>query len=283
MEFVTDVGGTSITGRPCHRLRVDACPIDAGPAHPDGRRGSCLSESRLPEQRPTSCLGCSQTEYRLVPEPTPRSRASRADLIDYNVVALVLTELAPRNRGPPPASSPTLDRPILTELAALPGVSWIGSLPQTLNDEASGIIGVTAANSGYDGTGQIIAITDTGIGDGTSTGAHRDIPSNCRHPRRPRFWLLDADGPRTSIQATAPTSRVRIWLWNGDGAEGLPDDSTALARSSPMATRASTSTSKTYLMTHSGTGPASIRPTSTASTSTARFRPIRRCGTTPTC
>ena len=30
---------------------------------------------------------------------------------------------------------------------------------------------------GYDGSTQIVAVADTGLGDGTTTGAHRDIPA----------------------------------------------------------------------------------------------------------
>jgi hypothetical protein len=48
-----------------------------------------------------------------------------------------------------------------------------------LNDTASDIIGATIANSrGYDGSSQIAAVSDTGLGGGTTTTAHPDIPSS---------------------------------------------------------------------------------------------------------
>ncbi|MCI0550486.1 MAG: S8 family serine peptidase [Anaerolineae bacterium] len=48
-----------------------------------------------------------------------------------------------------------------------------------LNDSARDIIGATVANSrGYDGSTQIAAVSDTGIGGGTTTTAHPDIPSS---------------------------------------------------------------------------------------------------------
>ena len=48
-----------------------------------------------------------------------------------------------------------------------------------LNDGARDIIGATVANSrGYDGSSQIAAVSDTGIGGGTTTTAHPDIPSS---------------------------------------------------------------------------------------------------------
>ncbi len=47
------------------------------------------------------------------------------------------------------------------------------------NDTSRDIIGATIANSrGYDGSTQTVAVADTGIGGGTTTTAHRDIPSN---------------------------------------------------------------------------------------------------------
>jgi serine protease AprX len=47
------------------------------------------------------------------------------------------------------------------------------------NDASRDIIGATVANSrGYDGSTQTVAIADTGLGGGTTTTAHRDIPSS---------------------------------------------------------------------------------------------------------
>lgn len=48
-----------------------------------------------------------------------------------------------------------------------------------LNDSAGDSIGAIAANArGYDGSSQIAAVADTGIGGGTATTAHPDIPSS---------------------------------------------------------------------------------------------------------
>ena len=47
------------------------------------------------------------------------------------------------------------------------------------NDSARDIIGATIANGrGYDGSSQIAAVSDTGIGGGTATTAHPDIPAS---------------------------------------------------------------------------------------------------------
>ncbi|HXF86427.1 MAG TPA: S8 family serine peptidase [Anaerolineales bacterium] len=47
------------------------------------------------------------------------------------------------------------------------------------NDTGRNIIGANVANArGYDGSTQIVAVSDTGIGGGTATTAHRDIPAS---------------------------------------------------------------------------------------------------------
>lgn len=66
-------------------------------------------------------------------------------------------------------------------LAAHAAIAWVGPLriPRTHNESAGGIIGTTAAiSAGYDGAGQIVAVADTGLGDGTTGGAHTDIPAS---------------------------------------------------------------------------------------------------------
>src|SRR5512142_3141901 len=47
------------------------------------------------------------------------------------------------------------------------------------NDAADDIIGAAVANSrGYDGSSQIAAVADTGLGGGTAATAHADIPAS---------------------------------------------------------------------------------------------------------
>ncbi|MDH4308138.1 MAG: S8 family serine peptidase [Acidimicrobiia bacterium] len=73
------------------------------------------------------------------------------------------------------------DRQSILRLAGAAGIAGIeGFAPrQTRNDQGGGvIIGAAAAEAaGYDGTGQIVAVADTGLGGGTAATAHRDIPS----------------------------------------------------------------------------------------------------------
>lgn len=65
-------------------------------------------------------------------------------------------------------------------IAHVADVAWIENyvLPIKHNEYGGGvIIGANTANSnGYDGSTQIAAVADTGLGDGTPAGAHPDIP-----------------------------------------------------------------------------------------------------------
>ncbi len=67
-------------------------------------------------------------------------------------------------------------------IARVTDVAWIEnySLPEKHNDYGGGVImGSNIANAnGYDGSTQIAAVADTGLGDGTPGGAHPDIPAS---------------------------------------------------------------------------------------------------------
>src|SRR4029077_13789316 len=69
----------------------------------------------------------------------------------------------------------------LNALAKLADVAWIENYALNVkhNDYGGGvIIGSAIANTnGYDGSTQIAAVADTGLGDGTKNGAHPDIPA----------------------------------------------------------------------------------------------------------
>ncbi len=70
----------------------------------------------------------------------------------------------------------------LKAVARVLDVAWVErfSFHQKHNEYGGGaIIGATVANtSGYDGSTQIAAVADTGLGDGTAAGAHPDIPAS---------------------------------------------------------------------------------------------------------
>lgn len=67
-------------------------------------------------------------------------------------------------------------------IAQVTDVAWVENfdLKETHNDSGAGVIigGNTANANGYDGSSQIAAVADTGLGDGTTSGAHRDIEAN---------------------------------------------------------------------------------------------------------
>jgi subtilisin family serine protease len=74
------------------------------------------------------------------------------------------------------------DRAQIEAVARVPDVAWIEpyTVYQTHNEYGGGQIigGVIANTRGYDGSTQITAVADTGLGGGTPTTAHRDIPSS---------------------------------------------------------------------------------------------------------
>lgn len=71
------------------------------------------------------------------------------------------------------------DQARLNAVANVLDVAWVENftLHQKHNEYgAGGILGATTANnSGYDGSTQIAAVADTGLGDGTPAGAHADL------------------------------------------------------------------------------------------------------------
>ena len=68
------------------------------------------------------------------------------------------------------------------EIANVLDVAWMEPyvLPEKHNEYAAGVIlGANTANaSGYDGSSQIAAVADTGLGGGTAATAHPDIPAS---------------------------------------------------------------------------------------------------------
>ena len=70
----------------------------------------------------------------------------------------------------------------LQDVAQISDVAWIENFEfrEKHNEFGAGvIIGANTANGlGYDGSTQIVAVADTGIGNGTATGAHADIPGS---------------------------------------------------------------------------------------------------------
>jgi PKD repeat protein len=70
----------------------------------------------------------------------------------------------------------------LQAIAQVLDVAWVEDyvLPEKHNEYGAGVImGANTANAGgYDGSTQIAAVSDTGLGDGTAAGAHTDIPTS---------------------------------------------------------------------------------------------------------
>ncbi len=71
------------------------------------------------------------------------------------------------------------DRAMLDAVAAIADVAWIENftLREKHNEYGAGVI-IGANASPYDGSTQIVAVADTGLGDGSATGAHPDISAS---------------------------------------------------------------------------------------------------------
>jgi subtilisin family serine protease len=69
-----------------------------------------------------------------------------------------------------------------TKIAGLDEVAWVEEfkIPVKHNETAAGVImgGNAASTRGYDGSTQTVAVADTGIGGGTKTTAHVDVPQD---------------------------------------------------------------------------------------------------------
>jgi subtilisin family serine protease len=105
------------------------------------------------------------------------------------------------------------DGAALPALAALPGVRWIerASVPQPVNDVAAGLTGITETqiSLGLTGTGQVIAIADTGLDVGAAgvitDFAGRIVSSHCLGRPSPCEWN-DPHGHGTHVAGSAAGS-----------------------------------------------------------------------------
>jgi hypothetical protein len=93
----------------------------------------------------------------------------------------------------------------INAIAQVLDVAWVEDfrVPERHNQIGAGVImGANTANAaGYDGSTQIVAVADTGIGNGTATGAHPHIP-----------------GSRIVAIYNWPGSSDRCWSITNDGA-----------------------------------------------------------------
>ncbi|MBN1810867.1 MAG: S8 family serine peptidase [Anaerolineae bacterium] len=105
------------------------------------------------------------------------------------------------------------DGAALPALAALPGVRWIepAPVPGPVNDVVAGLTGVTETQNtlGLTGTGQVIAVADTGLDVGTSgvitDFAGRIVATHCLGRPSPCLWD-DPHGHGTHVAGSAAGS-----------------------------------------------------------------------------
>jgi serine protease AprX len=119
----------------------------------------------------------------------------------------------------------------LEAIARVLDVAWIEDyvLKEKHNEYGAGVIlGANVANaSGYDGSTQIAAVSDTGLGDGTPAGAHPDIPSsrivniyNLPGQTDTCFRTIVDDGPQDVDSGHGTHTAVSVLGDGGDSGEG---------------------------------------------------------------
>ncbi|MFH1085327.1 MAG: S8 family serine peptidase, partial [Chloroflexota bacterium] len=124
-------------------------------------------------------------------------------------------------------------------IAALPDVAWIQDfqIREKHNEYGAGaIIGAAEANtSGYDGSSQIVAVADTGLGNGTTSGAHPDVPASriaaiydWTAANAPNCYNVYGDGPQ-DVDSGHGTPVALSVLGGGDAA-GVAKGSAPAAR-----------------------------------------------------
>ena len=119
----------------------------------------------------------------------------------------------------------------IVELANILSISWIDTyvLPEKHNEFGAGVIvGANAANAnGFNGSTQIAAVADTGLGNGTASGAHPDIPAsrvtsiyNWPGAATGCFQSIVDDGARDVDSGHGTHTAVSVVGDGGSGGEG---------------------------------------------------------------
>ena len=116
-------------------------------------------------------------------------------------------------------------------IARILDVAWVENyVPNEKHNEygAGVIMGANVANAnGYDGSTQIVAVADTGLGDGTPQGAHPDIPAGrivaiYNWPGSPGgcFTSITDDGPQDVDSGHGTHTSVSVLGDGGPSGEG---------------------------------------------------------------
>jgi subtilisin family serine protease len=115
----------------------------------------------------------------------------------------------------------------LTDVASIPGVSWVEAMPEwrLFNNIASDVIGVRPVwnTHGLYGTGQIVAVCDTGLDQGSTTPSnlHDDFQDGSGGSRVVSLYDLVGDGA-SDVNSGHGTHVVGSVLGNGDLSGATP-------------------------------------------------------------
>lgn len=164
------LGGQVLAYMPDHafKVRLTAMQAAAAAALPGVRWVGAF----LPKYKITSGQPAAETAvYRVQIEEGGSVLSARATILSSGATLL-------RNSGE--RLLVAADAQQVAALASMPDVGLLERFTpfEKQNEFAGGIIQAPAAHTyAYDGRTQIVAVTDTGLGDGTAAGAHPDLPA----------------------------------------------------------------------------------------------------------
>ncbi|MDD5616774.1 MAG: S8 family serine peptidase [Candidatus Methanoperedens sp.] len=121
-------------------------------------------------------------EYRVSPRLTNRNGKMTLNVIPFEKNDSLVSQISLLGGKVEPAGERlrvTIDASRIPDIASLEDVEWVEEYvpPRLLNDVSSGIIGTSTvwADPGLDGTGQIVAVDDTGLDTGDLATIHDDF------------------------------------------------------------------------------------------------------------
>ena len=172
-EAVTAQGAELIAYVPDFAFKVRMTPADA---------------ARVERMPSVGWVGMFQPAYKLAPRMAVEGRWRPYTVTIERGADVAATAALVSAAGAQLARADGRILTVVADGARLPAIAHVMDVasidhydvPVKHNNYGGGaILGTTAAHaSGYTGAGQIIAVTDTGLGDGTSTGGHAHIASN---------------------------------------------------------------------------------------------------------
>lgn len=184
-------------------------------------------------------------EYKVSPRLANRTGKITLNIIPFEKNDSLVSQISLIGGEVEPAGGRlrvTIDASRIHEIASLENVEWVEEYmpPRLLNDVASGILGANTvwADPGLDGTGQIVAIDDTGLDTGNLATVHEDFkgrikahfgygrPSIGADPGQTKTWA-DTNGHGTHVSGSVLGNGIR----SGGAIKGMAYNATLVFQS----------------------------------------------------